>query len=236
MTSTPSQAPQAIILAAGLGTRLGDGNDYLPKTLLRLGGITLLERQVAAIRRVLRISAITVVVGHEADKVREVGGPDLRYVENEEYRNTNTADSLRRALEFDGSGALLLNGDVLFSDSALAALDGVESGGLCEYKPHVVDEEVQVHVDDAGRITRIGKAIAGVAEAVGMYRLGPSLNAAYLAEYRGSDARSYYEDVVNRLVGNGHDFQAVPLPAGAVATEIDTPEDLERARGLVSQV
>lgn len=228
---------QAIILAAGLGTRLGGGNDYLPKTLLRLGGITLLERQVAAIRRVLGFTDITVVVGHEADKVREVGGPDLRYVVNEAYRDTNTADSLRRALEFDGSGALLLNGDVLFSDSALAALDGVESGGLCEYKPHVVDEEVQVHVDgDTGRITRIGKAIAGVAEAVGMYRLGPSLNAAYLAEYRGSDARSYYEDVVNRLLRDGQDFQAVPLPAGAVATEIDTPEDLERARGLVSQV
>ena len=228
---------QAIILAAGLGTRLGGGNDYLPKTLLRLGGITLLERQVAAIRRVLGLTDITVVVGHEADKVREVGGPDLRYVVNEAYRDTNTADSLRRALEFDGTGTLLLNGDVLFSDSALAALDGVESGGLCEYKPHVVDEEVQVHVDaDTGRITRIGKAIAGVAEAVGMYRLGPSLNTAYLAEYRGSDARSYYEDVVNRLLRDGHDFQAVPLPAGAVATEIDTPEDLERARGLVSQV
>jgi choline kinase len=223
---------QAVILGAGRGRRLGSEGGYLPKPLLELDGRTILERQCSVIRSVFpAISRIAVVVGFGAEQMRAAGGPALTYVVNDAFDATNTAESLRLALAASGEETVLFNGDVLVDEKAVAAIGGQDSAALCELKPDVVDEEVQVLLD-GDRIVGIGKAIGGAGEAVGIYRLSAPLVAGYLDAYGGGDATCYYEDVLSRLLDT-HRFVAVPLPTGAVATEIDTPEDLARARALL---
>ena len=64
--------PQALILAAGIGRRLGEPvwqSRELPKAMLDFGGKTLLARHIGILRR-LGISDITVVIGFGADEMR----------------------------------------------------------------------------------------------------------------------------------------------------------------------
>jgi CDP-glycerol glycerophosphotransferase len=223
---------QAVILGAGRGRRLGDEGGFLPKPLLELDGRTVLDRQLATIREVFpEIDRYVVVVGFGADAMRQAGGDGLCYVVNDAFDTTNTAASLRLAFAASPEDTLLLNGDVLIDEAALAPMREPDSAALCELKPDVVDEEVQVRLD-GDRIVGIGKAIGGAGEAVGIYRLPAALAKSYLDAYDDADANTYYEDVLNRLLDE-HGFFAVRLPAGAVATEIDTPEDLARARALL---
>lgn len=223
---------QAIILAAGRGTRLGAHGNDLPKTLLRFGDESILERQLGLCRRVFGDVDVTIVVGHEADAVRAVGGPGVRYVENGDYGRTNTAVSLAMAFAHDGRDALVLNGDVMLDEAAMRAIATCPAGALSEFKPSVDPEEVQVHLDHRGVIDRIGKGFAGAAEAVGVYRFTSEQIAAYLAEYdRDADADVYYEDVFSRLVPDRVVLSAVPLGPGDVI-EIDTPADLAVARSM----
>src|SRR4051794_18288958 len=163
-----------VILGAGRGIRLGPSNPGVPKLLLEVGGQTILDKQVAALRRLSWIGDIHVVVGFCKELVREKGGPELRYVDNDDFDTTNTAASLQCALEAVGRGAIVLNGDVVFDDGAIACLADVESGAICEFK-EVDPEEVQVILggdDDA--IVRIGKDIGGGGAAGGAYPPPPA--------------------------------------------------------------
>lgn len=223
-----------IILGAGRGIRLGPSNPGVPKLLLEVGGQTILDKQVAALRRLSWIDDIHVVVGFRKELVEELGGPGLRYIANDDFDTTNTAASLQCAFERLGRGAIVLNGDVVFDDAAIGRLADVGSGAICEFK-EVDAEEVQVTLGAGDEIERIGKDIGGVAEAVGIYRFGDDLVGAYLAEYdAGRDARTYYEDVFNRVLDAAGPFKAVSLE-GASAMEIDTPADLERAIAMIRQ-
>lgn len=225
---------QAIILGAGRGTRLGALAGGLPKPLLRIGDEYLLSRQIRLLRaQFTSINAITVVVGFRSKAVREVGGGAVRYVENSDYAVTNTATSLFLALQNDASPAILLNGDVVFNESALSCLSLQGTTALCEFKAIVVPEEVQVVTASDMRITNIGKDIGGQAESVGVYHLSQGFIMDYLNEYGDGDRGSYYEDVFRRMISvKGAAAHACRLSEG-FACEVDTPDDYERAARLL---
>jgi choline kinase len=226
---------QAIILGAGRGQRMQAGSEGLPKVFLAPAGEPLLTRQVRLLKASFpALDAITVVVGFRADRVRELGGPELRYVENADFAATNTAASLFLALRHDQQDAVLLNGDVFFDGVALSRMSQALDGALCEFKPEVDPEEVQVILNDQGQVKRIGKDIGGVAEAVGIYRLSTALIEHYLSCYTMDDRSRYYEDVFNRLIEEATPpLEAVALADG-LAMEIDTPQDLLRVQSLVA--
>lgn len=221
---------QAIILGAGRGSRLGAMSNGLPKVLLSIGGEYLLDRQRSLIAQAFpEIEAITVVVGFRVAEVQAVGGPTMRYVQNDAFMTTNTATSLYLALQLDDQDALLLNGDVFCDLGALRNARQLANGAVCEFKPRVDAEEIQVCLSDDGWVNQIGKDIGGCAEAVGIYRLSHDFLRRYRAHYTDLDAGRYYEDVFNRMITvERMRFEAVPLGAGR-AIEIDTPADLARA-------
>jgi choline kinase len=222
---------QAIILAAGHGTRLGAAGKGLPKALLSIDGQSLLARQRSLISAAFpEIEAITVVVGFQADAVRQAGGPELRYVLNNAFATTNTATSLYLALGRDDQDALLLNGDVFCDKEAVKRARGLVNGAVCEFKPNVQAEEVQVKIDADGLVSEIGKDLDGCAEAVGIYRLSRHFNCEYLACYSCQDSTRYYEDVFNSMIAlGGLGLEATSIGNGW-AIEIDTPADLARAK------
>ena len=87
---------KAIILAAGIGSRLGNSN---PKPLTKLkNDETILNRQVMYLSDYIGEDNIIVVVGYKNDLIMEAF-PNLLYVYNNFYDTTNTSKSLLKALK-----------------------------------------------------------------------------------------------------------------------------------------
>src|SRR5215467_6441574 len=84
---------RAIILAAGKGSRLNGLIGDQPKCLIRIGELTLIERQIRTLKAA-GVHDIVVVVGHGAGQVRAVCDSDATFVENPIYDRTNSLFSL----------------------------------------------------------------------------------------------------------------------------------------------
>ncbi len=99
-----------VIMAAGKGTRL---KSKRPKVLHEVGGKLLLRHVVDAARRIVPAEDIFVVVGHQADLVKEaVAGTGVRFVEQTEQRGTGHAIQQARAAVHSYDNVLVLSGDV----------------------------------------------------------------------------------------------------------------------------
>ena len=103
---------QAIILAAGRGSRLGAATDGTPKCMIDVGGSTLLDHQIRALRDV-GIKRICVVTGHESDQVRASLDSVCDCLVNASFAETNSLYSLWLTRGCLSGGFMLLNCDVL---------------------------------------------------------------------------------------------------------------------------
>ena len=227
---------KAIILAAGAGRRLDKVRGDDPKCLIEIGGVSLIERQIRALRSI-GINEIAAVVGFGAEHVREHCGPELTYVENERHAETNSLYSLWLARHLLSDGFVVLNADVLFHTQLLADLVSApqEDALLISYEPAAPlgDEEMKVKVRQ-GRVVEISKQMNPAeadGENVGIVKFGAA-GAALLTEQ------------MDLLVAEGNlkawaprAFQefAGRRPMHAISTrnlpwiEIDFPEDYSRA-------
>jgi len=107
----------AIVLAAGQGSRLSPLTESAPKSLIRVGGITILEHLLQTFS-CLGIEYVVLVVGYLGDSIRrEIGstyhGMQIHYVENSLYQFAETIMSLWCAREFFYSDLLLVEGDII---------------------------------------------------------------------------------------------------------------------------
>ena len=114
---------QAVILAAGKGTRLRPLTDRIPKALVDIKGVPLIGRILAALPR--DITEIIIVVGHLAEQIRAHVGPSwngipVRYLVQDPLDGTGTAIHLAKGL-LHGS-FLVVNGDDLYDQADLARL------------------------------------------------------------------------------------------------------------------
>lgn len=118
---------QAIILAAGMGKRLKDLTKDATKCMVRVNGVTLIERMLGQLDR-LGLTRIVLVVGYKARELMSfvsalaVNTP-IEFVENADYDKTNNIYSLYLAKEFlTRQDTLLLESDLIFEDSVLESL------------------------------------------------------------------------------------------------------------------
>ena len=81
---------KALIIAAGLGSRLKKHTENLPKCMLDFGGKTLLQRQLDAYKK-CQIKDISLIRGYKKEKINYKG---LRYFENKDYKNNNILNSI----------------------------------------------------------------------------------------------------------------------------------------------
>lgn len=84
---------KAIILAAGMGTRLGKYTEGLPKGMLDFRGKSLIERQIKILRS-CEISDISIVRGYKPEKIDFT---NVKYYFNEDFENTNMVESIFKA-------------------------------------------------------------------------------------------------------------------------------------------
>jgi len=122
--SKPFRPDRALILAAGLGTRLADGSP-VPKPLREVAGVPLIVRVVRALRRG-GIDEIGVVIGYLGEQLKDglrTFEPDanLRFLTNDEYEKPN-GTSLLKAREFVTGPTVLLMSDHLWSPDLLSSV------------------------------------------------------------------------------------------------------------------
>lgn len=118
---------QGMILAAGMGKRLKELTKNNTKCMVKVNGVTLIERMLHQLDR-LHLSRIVIVVGYEGQKLIDyIATLDIRtpvcFVNNSIYDKTNNIYSLALAKEYlVQEDTLLLESDLIFEDSVLSML------------------------------------------------------------------------------------------------------------------
>ncbi len=237
---------RAVILCAGRGQRLRPLTDERPKCLLELGGRTILERCLSAMRGA-GLRDFLLVTGYRAEMVEAEARRCLpeggaAFISNPDFEETNTSVSLRIALNASpGRDCLQANGDVLFDPALLDDLlrHPAPNAVVVDEAGPLGAEEVKVTVRD-GRVARISKRLDPdicLGEAIGLNRIGAATAAELVRIYEDFEARGershFFEAGFDRLAagdpGGRHAFGLVST-AGRAWIEIDTPEDFEHAR------
>lgn len=119
---------QAVILAAGMGRRLGKYTQDNTKCMVKVNGETLISRLIRQITRHNEITKIVVVVGYKGNLLKDYISslnPDIQieYVENPDYAKTNNIYSLYLAKDYlCQDDTLLFESDLIFEDSVLDLL------------------------------------------------------------------------------------------------------------------
>ncbi|MDR2294544.1 MAG: phosphocholine cytidylyltransferase family protein [Microbacterium sp.] len=227
---------QTVILAAGMGSRLGRS---LPKPLTELSdGRSIMQQQHDNIRAAFGSAArITTVVGYRAETIVEAF-PQADYVHNDRYDQTNTSKSLLRALQATGkSGVLWMNGDVVFDPRVLGraiALIEREQSFVTVNTSKVSDEEVKYTLSSDGAVAELSKTVrGGVGEAVGINYISAADKKAFIRQLTRVDDQDYFERGLELAIAeDGIRIEAMDI-SDLYAVEIDFAEDLERANLFV---
>lgn len=225
---------QAVILAAGVGSRLRKLSGGKPKCLLDVGGKPIILHQLQALAD-HGVGPVLCVLGYQADNVRAVIGDRAEVIVNEQYEATNSLYSLWMAREWIKGPFVLLNCDLVFDPDILELLLE-EEGNVLAYDSTSSRgrEQTKVAIKQR-RVLDLGKDLpSGSArgESLGMLKF----------DAEGATAMIQMAD---HLVRDGHQTawvieatravcQMVPIYglniAGRAWTEVDFPHDLDVAR------
>jgi choline kinase len=219
-----------------MGSRLGRS---LPKPLTELSdGRSIMQQQHDNIRAAFGDQVkITTVVGYRAETIVE-SFPDVDYVYNDRYDQTNTSKSLLRALTTTGrNGVLWMNGDVVFDPMILGraiALIERDQSFVTVNTSKVSDEEVKYTVTADGFIHELSKTVKdGIGEAVGINYISSRDKKAFIRQLTRVDDQDYFERGLELAIAEDGMLIAPLDISDLYAVEVDFAEDLERANLFV---
>ena len=242
----------AILLAAGVGRRLGESHEG-PKVLLDFGGSSLLKRHLQALY-VNGVRRLSITVGFEADQIcaavqtiladGSFEGLDVAFIENPDFRDGSLVSfHVQQAVARAGGEILLMDGDVLYDPRMIARLLAAEGEGVLmldrEIEPG--DEPVKICFGEAGQIVDFRKIPANphvsFGESVGFFRFSGAIAAALAdrcADYveRGLVKVEYEEAIRDLILAEPHRFTVEDV-SDLPWTEIDFQDDVTRARDVI---
>ena len=134
----------AIILAAGQGTRLGL-ND-LPKCLIQFENTSLIEYQIECLKE-LGINSVFVVTGFESDKIMHKLGNQVNYIHNSEFATTNNIHSILKAKNFMKSDFICIYGDLFFHKNILKKCVNSKNEMTLMIEEDLRDETTKVKIE-----------------------------------------------------------------------------------------
>jgi len=234
----------AVILVAGIGSRLRPITEDRPKALVDLDGETILARAVRLLAE-YGVRKVVLATGYREDAVQAAmkSAPLIvEYCKNPEFDRTQNSVSLALCRARVGTDAFFkLDGDVVFQRQVLERLDASRAElAVAVDAGRKLDAEAMKVTTTGQRITAFGKGIelaASAGESIGIERIAANasdrLFEALDRTIAGGETGLYYEDVYSALIARAE------LEAEAVAvrdlpwTEVDDFADLERARELV---
>lgn len=235
---------QAIILAAGSGTRLRPLTLTTPKCLIDVGGMTILARQLeriaaAGIRRVVIVTGYLNELVTSHLQAHPPAGLEVRLAPNLEFATTGNCMSVLAArARVDASSIVLCDGDVVLTGDAMARLvaEPCPAALLLDTETQLAEEEMKAELDAKGNVRKLSKQLApatSAGESIGIQKVGGTALGIFwatLASMRDAgDTQGYYEDAFQRMINAGVTFRTVPI-GHHEWTEIDDLADLEDAR------
>lgn len=231
---------KALILAAGLGSRLAPLTDDCPKSLVKVNGKSILIKQIENLKE-NGIEDITIISGYKADilekKIKEEY-PEINIIHSEDYKNTNNMYSAYLASnKLKGQDFLMMNADVFFDSSVIKELIAFEAENAIVTDIGRYMEESMKVVEKDGRLIKISKQISPK-EALGcsidVYKFSSEGGQAFFnkcKEYivEKKELKLWSEVALNDIL-NEIEFKACPLVGRWY--EIDNHDDLKAAEEL----
>jgi len=217
---------KAVILAAGVGSRLGKPH---PKPLTVLStGETILQRQIAALTKYIGADNIIIVVGFKKDLIMEEFSNEL-FVYNNVYDNTNTSKSLLCALnKIHNEDVLWLNGDVVFDADILKPIIDYNGSCMAVNTDSVAEEEVKYNTNNDGTIRQVSKIITdGLGEAVGINKITKENLNLFKKSLEICEAQDYFERGLEFSIDKGLKLFPIYI-SNFLCMEIDFIEDLNQ--------
>ncbi|MBN1624876.1 MAG: phosphocholine cytidylyltransferase family protein [Deltaproteobacteria bacterium] len=226
---------EIIILAAGMGSRLGNPFPK-PLTVLKTGKSIMLS-QLENLAAAFPDNRATIVVGFKKEMIMEAF-PDLVFIYNNEFDTTNTSKSLFRALRnVNHTGALWLNGDVVFDPAVLEKIKPLINNGrsfVCVNRSRVGEEEVKYTIDARGFIRELSKKVKNaLGEAVGINYISKKDVKTLLKRLDECDPNDYFERGIELAIEKDG-LEIVPADISEfTCVEVDFRQDLEKANELL---
>ena len=244
---------QAIILAAGMGRRLGELTENNTKCMLKVNGVRLIDRALECLSH-FDLQRIVLVVGYQGENLkRHVGnsykGIEIVYVENPIYDKTNNIYSLYLAKDWlVAEDTILLESDLIYEEAVVAKLINHPHPNLAlvDKYEHWMDGTV-VTLDDESRIVNfLSKKqfrysdIDTYYKTVNIYKFSREFSAShyvpFLEAYCAALGRNEYYEQVLKVIALLEDstLKALPL-SGEKWYEIDDVQDLDIAESLFEE-
>jgi choline kinase len=238
---------KAIILAAGVASRLRPLTDDTPKCLLAVGEKNILERTIDNLlaNGVEEYVLVLGYLGHMIKEFISTNFPNLNveYIVNDKYESTNNIYSLWLAKKtIYNSDIILLDSDIIFDKRIIGLLmDGEGQNRLAvRFEDDMGEEEMKVLVSKENRILTISKEIepeSAAGESMGMAKFDKTFvkNLLAIVERRIFEEgleNEFYEAAFQEAIIQGHEFHAVDI-LDYRCVEIDTTEDIAYVRDVV---
>ena len=243
---------QAIILAAGMGKRLGEYTRNNTKCMVPVNGTPLIDRMLNQLSR-LNLNRVVIVVGYEGKKLMEYVGEErnglrIEYIENSVYDRTNNIYSLALAKKkMQEDDTLLLESDLIFEDSMLSLLlDNPFPNLALVAKYETWMDGTMVCIDkDCNIVNFVTKAafnyhhIDQYYKTVNIYKFSRTFSRdkyiPFLEAYtKAVGNNEYYENVLRIITFlNSEELKALPV-GHRKWYEIDDKQDLDIAEALFS--
>lgn len=234
---------KAVILAAGVASRLRPLTNDCPKCLLKVGDRSLLQRSMDALRS-NGVREFVIVTGYLHMQIEEFvkqNYPDVTvsFIHNDIYDSTNNIYSLWLARpEADGEEILLLDSDLLYDPKIIRrVLDCGSDDVLTLIRHELGEEEMKVVVDGNNAITQLCKTCNpadAIGESLGIERMGRTYTKALFKELevmmeKEGLSNIFYERAFERLIPQGHTFSVLDV-TDLFSCELDTVEDFNAAK------
>lgn len=231
---------EAVILAAGLGSRMRPLTDQCQKGLLSVGGESIVGRQIRLLKEAgIEEENICIVTGYKASKYEDkYRKSDVELVENTEYRETDNLESFLLSKDFcsEGSDLLVLNGDVLFQKELIQKVLS-EKGSVYPVDTRPDSHAIKVEIQEGRVVDILGKdADFYHGCTIGVFKIGAgdcsrifSAGEEVSSEKKGKWFESCIDASLSDLV-----FRAVDI-TGLFWDELDTPKEFLRAKIAVEK-
>lgn len=231
---------KALILAAGLGSRLAPLTDNCPKSLVKVNGKSILIKQIENLYK-NNINDITIISGYKAeilDEVVKAKYPEIKIINSKDYAITNNMYSAYLGRnEVEGSEFLMMNADVFYDASVIKSLlEFKGENAIVTDIGNYLEESMKV-VEKKGRLIEISKQITkeeALGASIDVYKFSAEAGKVFFIKCKEyiedkCELRLWSEVALNDILQT-IEFKACPLEGRWM--EIDNHDDLAAAERL----